>query len=74
MGLGEAEGRVFGCEEILVGGLEGDTKAMRMVWEAPELFHGLRFPPAPPRATLPAVLVCRTAGASPGSPPATSRA
>lgn len=33
MGLGEAEGRVFGCEEILIGGLEGDTKAMRMVWE-----------------------------------------
>lgn len=33
MGLGEMEGRVSGWEEILIGGLEGDTKAMRMVWE-----------------------------------------
>lgn len=37
MGLGEAEGRVFGWEEILIGSLEGDTKAMRMVWEGKDV-------------------------------------
>ena len=36
-------------------------------------FHGLHFPSPTPRASLPSLFVCRTAGPGPSPPPATPR-